>query len=299
MQLSTSAFAIKRSLRRSGFNEPVQMIAIMLLFTIGVVAFPTRQIVGLFYKGDDEFVFMLATGIERIVFFVVMLVFMLQFGFKPICGGRSALNFLMVVPALIIAVNNFPFISFLSGDCAVTGGAKETAFFTVWCVGVGLLEETAYRGIMLPLTFVAIKKIKTDGKLAFLKKRPVFFSLALSSALFALSHLVNLFSGNIGGTFLQVGYTFLIGAMCGIVMVVTGNVFLAALTHIAYNFCGMIVECCGRGEMWTPPQMIFTAAVGVLLGGYLIALAFLTDRNEEDMLSFLGDDEWSKSLKTP
>ena len=299
MRLSISAFAIKKSLRRSGFGEPIQMIGIMLLFTIGVVAFPTRQIVELFYKGGDEFILMLATGVERIVFFAVMLVFMLQFGFHPVCGGRRAVDFLTVVPAFVIAVNNFPFVSFLSGDCTVAGGAREIALFAVWCVGVGLLEETAYRGIILPLTYVAIKKIKPDGKLSFLKKRPVFFSLAISSALFALSHLINLFSGNVGGTFLQVGYTFLIGAMCGIVTVKTGNVFLAALTHTAYNFFGMIVEYCGRGVMWTLPQTIFTAAVGVCLGGFLLAVAFLTDRKEEDMSSILGGDDLPDFIKTP
>ena len=46
----------------------------------------------------------------------------------------------------------------------------------------------------------------------------------------------------IGGTFLQVGYTFLIGAMCGIITVKTGNVLLSATAHIVYNFCGMLIE---------------------------------------------------------
>ncbi|MBQ7164261.1 MAG: CPBP family intramembrane metalloprotease [Clostridia bacterium] len=283
---------MKKSLRRSGFREPGQMLLIMMLFILGVVTFPTRRIVGWFYKGENEFVFLLADGAERLLFSALMIRFALQFGFRIIPRKTRIIAVLSVLPAFVIAVNNFPFVAYFSGDCAVMESAENILIFALWCLGVGTFEEISFRGVILPLVFIKINKIKDDGKRwVFLKKKPVFWTLALSSAIFALTHLVNIFNGNIGGTFFQVGYTFLIGAMCGIITVKTGNVLLSALAHVVYNFCGMLVDNCGTGVMWTAPQMIFTAAVGVILGGYLIAVAFLSDRDPAPATYMLGEDD--------
>ncbi|MBP5308724.1 MAG: CPBP family intramembrane metalloprotease [Clostridia bacterium] len=284
-------YAIKKSLRKSGFNEPLQMLGIMMLFILGVVMFPTRRIVEWFYKGGNDFVFVLADGLERILFSALMIRFALQFGFRIIPRKTRIIDVLVVLPAFVIAVNNFPFVSFFSGDCSVTESAVNAFIFAVWCVGVGLFEELSFRGVILPLVLIALRKID-DGKKRwqFLKKRQVFFTLALSSAIFALTHLVNIFNGNIGGTFLQVGYTFLIGAMCGIITVKTGNVLLSATAHIVYNFCGMLIEKCGDGVTWTLPQIIFTAAVGTVLGVYLIAVAVRSDKDPAAALYMLGED---------
>ena len=158
-----------------------------------------------------------------------------------------------------------------------------------------MFEELAYRGVMLPLILIKIRRIESP----IIKKRPVFFTVAISSAVFALSHLINLLNGNIGGTFLQVGYTFLIGAMCGIVTVKTGNVILSALVHVIYNFCGMLIEYCGTGVMWTVEQMLFTAVVGVVVGAILIVVAILSDRKPETVLGMLGDLDNDYEQNTP
>ena len=287
----TELFAIKKSLRRSGFTEPVQMAGIMMLFILGVVMFPTRRIVGWFYNGEDEFVFLLADGVERLIFTALMLRFAAQFGFRLVSFKTRAISYLTVLPALLVAVNNFPFVSFFSGDCGLNQ-TDNVLSFCVWCVGVGLFEEVSFRGIIYPLINISIyKHCKEGSKFAFLKNRPVFWTIALSGTVFALTHLVNLFNGNIGGTFLQVGYTFLIGCMCGIVTAKTGNVYFSALVHIVYNFCGMFIDYCGYGRMWTVPQIICTAVAGVILGAYLIFVAFRADRHPEPTRYMLGEED--------
>ena len=131
----TKLFAIKKSLRRSGFTEPVQMAGIMMLFILGVVMFPTRRIVGWFYSGEDEFVFLLADGVERLIFTVLMLRFAAQFGFRLISFKTKAIAYLAVLPALVVAVNNFPFASYFGGDCGLN--QTDNVFsFSLWCVGV-------------------------------------------------------------------------------------------------------------------------------------------------------------------
>lgn len=274
-------FKIKKSLRNSGFKEPLQMIGIMLLFIIGVATFPTQWIIELFYKGEQELVFRLADGVQRILFSAMMLYFVGNFGFRIIPRKTQVIDLLVVLPALIIAVNNFPFVSYFKGDCAITADAGEMVMFAVWCIGVGLFEEVSFRGVILPLTLIFLKD----------KKRPVFFTVAVSSAIFSLSHLINLFSGNIGGTIMQVGYTFLIGAMCGIVTVKTGNVFISAIVHITYNFCGMLIEHCGKGVMWTSEQIICTAVVGVLIAVVMIVIAVRADGSPQVAFDMLGEDD--------
>ena len=299
---STKCFAIKQSLRKSGFKEPLEMLGIMMLFILGVVMFPTRRIVQFFYHGDKEWVFWLADGIQRLLFSVMMLRFVFNFGFRIWAKKVRFTGLLVVVPALIIATNNFPFVSYFMGECELACSKEELISFTVWCLGVGIFEELSFRGIILPLVHILIHesprwrvKIKqADGAVSVkikkrTKKHAVFFTVAFSSAIFALTHLVNIFNGNIGGTIVQIGYTFLIGAMCGIVTVKTGNVALAALVHFVYNFCGMLIEYCGKGVMWTWQQIVCTASVGVVIGVIMIIIVYLADRSPELTFGMLGD----------
>lgn len=273
----------KKSLRKSGVNEPVQMAAIMMLFILGVVMFPTRKIVGWFYKGEDEFIFLLSDGIQRLIFSAVMFKFITDFGFHFMPKKFYAGGFLMVLPALIVAVNNFPFVSYFSGDCSITETPRNILFFAIWCVGVGLFEEVSFRGVVLPIIYIKMRESKLK---IFGKSKPVFLTVAISSAIFALTHLINLLNGFNPAVFLQVGYTFLIGSMCGIVFVKTGNIFFPAVLHMIYNFGGMLVEKCGRGSLWTTQQIICTAVVGVIVGAYLVYVVAFTADNTSETLEY-------------
>ena len=273
----------KKSLRKSGVNEPVQMAAIMMLFILGVVMFPTRKIVGWFYKGEDEFIFLLSDGIQRLIFSAVMFKFITDFGFHFMPKKFYAVGFLMVLPALIVAVNNFPFVSYFSGDCSITETPRNILFFAIWCVGVGLFEEVSFRGVVLPIIYIKMRESKLK---IFGKSKPVFLTVAISSAIFALTHLINLLNGFNPAVFLQVGYTFLIGSMCGIVFVKTGNIFFPAVLHMIYNFGGMLVEKCGRGSLWTTQQIICTAVVGVIVGAYLVYVVAFTADNTSEILEY-------------
>ena len=124
-------------------------------------------------------------------------------------------------------------------------------------------------------------KLKIFGK-----SKPVFLTVAISSAIFALTHLINLLNGFNPAVFLQVGYTFLIGSMCGIVFVKTGNIFFPAVLHMIYNFGGMLVEKCGRGSLWTTQQIICTAVVGVIVGAYLVYVVAFTADNTSEILEY-------------
>jgi membrane protease YdiL (CAAX protease family) len=102
----------------------------------------------------------------------------------------------------------------------------------------------------------------------------IFLSIVLSSCVFGLVHLVNIFTSSPGAVIRQIGYSALIGAMCSIVLIATRNIWLCVICHGVYNFCGGIIDKFGNGNMWTVPQIICTATVAVIVAAYMVWIFF-------------------------
>ena len=73
-----------------------------------------------------------------------------------------------------------------------------------------------------------------------------------------------------GGTLLQVGYSFLIGGMCSIILVKTHNIWFCVILHSVYNFAGGVVPNCGGGIIWSVPEIILTAVVALIVAVFVI-----------------------------
>lgn len=170
---------------------------------------------------------------------------------------KSALSALLfAAPAFVIAINNFPWIPYLSGGISITGDARALVLFAVECLFIGIFEEAAFRGIILDLV------LERFGR----TKKGVFGSLVVTSAAFGFIHIFNLFAGaGFGATLQQVGYSFLIGGMCGIVFVKTKCLPLAILIHAVYDFCGYLVPRYGEGKIWTASEIALTATVALVV----------------------------------
>ncbi len=213
------------------------------------------------YLGITEDMYMMLTrfiGGGACIFF--MLEFSFQAALRPL-GNKKIIPVLAILPAFVIAINNFPFVSFFSGEWKPAMNTREITMFALSCLCVGFFEEMAFRGCAL---------------MFFLKKRTgtrlgVFLSIIFASAIFGLVHMLNLFTSSPGAVFMQIGYSTLIGALCSVVLLTTENIWLCVLCHGLYNFCGGMN---GVGEMWTTPQMIFTAVVAVAVAAYMIWLFF-------------------------
>ena len=140
-------------------------------------------------------------------------------------------------------------------------------------------EEIVFRLIILPLTAI---KLKTSR---FYQVKVV----AISSAIFALTHIVNLFGGaGFVSVLLQVLYSFGLGAGLNLIMIKTGNIFIATGVHLIYNLGGSLLTYgLFFGVMWTVGQIILTAIVAVILGLIIILMIFKT-KNEEITQRFLS-----------
>ncbi len=205
--------------------------------------------------------------LTRLIGGAACIMFMLEFSFEralhPL-GNKRAIYLLAILPAFVIAINNFPFVSFFSGDCTISASFGDIIIYALFCLCVGFFEEMAFRGCAL---------------MFFLKKRAntrlgIFISILFSSLIFGIVHLINIFTSSPISVLLQIGYSALIGALCSVVLLATENIWLCVLCHGLYNFCGGLKDNFGAGIMWTTPQMIFTAIVAVIVTVYMIWLFF-------------------------
>ena len=182
--------------------------------------------------------------------------------------GRAIL---FTIPCWIIAINNFPFIAILSGEAHITASAGDIAVYALQCLCVGLFEELAFRGCIFLLALDTHRKSSFD----------LFLAIVISSAIFGVVHLVNVIAGaSIGSVILQIGYSFLIGGMCSVVLMKTGCIWHCVLIHAVYNFCGGVVPELGTGVIWNTPTIILTVIVSVAVAAYIVQALLRIDPAE-------------------
>lgn len=198
----------------------------------------------------------LYSALSRLFGGMVALVFIIEFSFGRILlplGNRRASALVFVIPALAVAINNFPWVSFLAGDCTLEASLAEILLLAFSCLAVGFFEELAFRGCALML----LLKKRTGSKLK------IFMAIFWSSVIFGAVHLVNIFTSSPGAVLMQIGYSALIGALCCAVLLETGNLWLCVFIHALYNFAGALIPTYGSGSIWTGGEIAITAAVGV------------------------------------
>ena len=198
----------------------------------------------------------------------VCIIFMLEFSYGTVMsplGNKKGMALLAALPAFAVAVNNFPFVSYFSGDCKLDWGSEGILLYALFCISVGFFEEMAFRGCVL--MFLLKKRTKTKGG--------IFMAIFLSSVAFGLIHLVNLFTSSPIAVLLQIGYSALIGALCSLVLLMTKNIWICVLLHSVYNFAGGVVPEFGSGVIWTAPEITLTAVLAVLVTLYSFWLFFV------------------------
>jgi membrane protease YdiL (CAAX protease family) len=223
---------------------------------------------------EEPLVSRLAQGtVYRAFGSAVFLSALLYLGYRVFGRCRKG-SWKVFLPALMIAVNNLPILALVSGAASVTK-PELIWLFALECLLIGLFEELTFRGVLFPL-LLENRRSST---------RAIFWTTAFSSALFGLIHLINLLEGaGIGATLLQVGYSFLIGGMCAIVLLKTGNLLLCILLHAVYDFCGGLIPTIGAGKLWDTLTVILTAILAVLVTVYMVWTLLRIKPEETDFL---------------
>jgi membrane protease YdiL (CAAX protease family) len=173
---------------------------------------------------------------------------------------------LCLLPCLLIALNNFPLISFLLGNMRVVRTeCIDIVLFLGYCLTVGIFEELIFRGVLFATLTGCFSR----------DKKGLFKAFLVSSVLFGASHLLNVFYGaGLAATLLQVVYSTLTGGLFCFVFIKTGNVLCSALVHAVYNICGLFFELPTRLGLGT--GVVFDVGTTVMMAIiYLIGAIYV------------------------
>ncbi len=186
---------------------------------------------------------------------------------------------LLTLPCFAVALANFPFSALISGS-AVVERAELIPLLALECMAIGVFEETFFRSMFQ--NYIAARFAK--------KKNCVFITVVLTSVGFSAWHLLNLLSGaSLGGTALQLVYTFLLGIMFSYAVIATGDLWLPIAMHAIFDFGGALVPNLGSGEFQDTVFWILTVSVGVACGVYVF-IGLLRAQKKVDALNAQSAD---------
>ena len=229
------------------------------------------------YSADDVLNGILRILVTRTVgcFVFIPLSVYLGYNIFGLTKKSRAKQLLCTLVPLAVVINNFPIIGVLSGNAYVTSPNWYIFIFALEALSIGLFEEFAFRGVLFPYI---LENRRSSGK-------SIFWATVISSALFGGVHLFNLFAGGSpGAVVLQVGYSFLIGGMCAIVLLYTRCIWICVALHAIYDFCGYLIPTLGVGIIWDTATVIITAILGVFAFIFmLIWLLRITPERAEEL----------------
>lgn len=227
---------------------------------------------------DDQLISnMVNDTIFRFFGSIVFIFIIYTFGHKVLKFHRPVIKSLIVIiPALLISINNFPFIPFFSGNAEITKPIYTIIIFAITCISVGLFEELIFRGLIL---FFLLQKLPKN-------REGLLLSIIISSALFGLMHLFNIFDGaNIGATLLQVMYSFAMGLVWAIIVLKTRNIWLAVILHSIYNFSGLLFPTLGAlTNKYDLATILITSILALLVALYTYKVYLTLDPKEIEAL---------------
>ncbi|MCQ2428948.1 MAG: CPBP family intramembrane metalloprotease [Clostridia bacterium] len=230
---------------------------------------------------DDEVLQpMISMTLTRQIGAAVFLAILIYNGYRVLDPFRKPFgkSILFSLPAFLVVVNNLPFIPFFRGQVTLIHTAPVYwIWFSLESLSIGLFEELAFRGVIL-LMF-AERRHRT--------RKDLFICILLTSAVFGVVHLFNVLAGSgIVPVLQQIAYSFLIGAMCSVVLYKTANIWLCVLLHALFDFCGEVFHTLGICPGWWDdlPTVILTFVIAAAVGAYMVIAVWRMDPHELDRI---------------
>lgn len=203
-------------------------IASIFLGFIGLLWFekPLRAFLHGYFL--DELSSRFVAGIIVRLFILIILLWVLRkFKFENYNGIGKEKTVINFYPLLLPSV--FILMGLLSNwDIYFNADITLLILFTCSVFLVGFVEETAFRGIILPLFIQSFRE----------KKHVLYISTILTASIFGLIHFINLFHQpeNLLGITSQVFFAISIGVFFGGLILRTGSIIATSLFHGFINF---------------------------------------------------------------
>lgn len=251
-------------------NKTLKYAIAIILVILAMTGFILFEVVKLKMVQDDTMNSMLGRSIYYLLIAGLFIWLQYILGNSPYMSIKSLIGktALWCLPCLLVILANFPFGALIKGQ--VTINRPDLIWlYIIYVIGISLVEEIVFRGVLL---FLLLDIFKNHN----LK---YFLSALISSAVFALFHLTNIFAGmDIGSVLLQSVYTFLIGGMLAVVAIKTKNIWMGVIIHAAFDFGGLMTTTIATGDPWDAVFWILTISCGILCAGHIIYSLFNMER---------------------
>ncbi|MCL2847163.1 MAG: CPBP family intramembrane metalloprotease [Firmicutes bacterium] len=215
--------------------------------------------------------------IVRFVFAGIGIVFIIMLGQKrDFLVGKNCLKYWdLILVSLLICLANFPIFTLLQGYAYIDGTATRWITFIFAMIAVSAFEEIFFRCLI----YVALYKFFLSKNYSEIKS--VIWAFIVSSIIFALVHLFNLFQHPPSAVFLQVGYTFLLGMLFVALYYFTKSILPAITVHALFNIGGLMLirdVNLGGGYPWNVSGIFFSSILFSLAGIYIAVRVILEFR---------------------
>ncbi|AIO19482.1 CAAX amino terminal protease self- immunity [Candidatus Izimaplasma bacterium HR1] len=223
---------------------------------------------------------MTVSSISRFLGGIIFIIVMSYYGYKKLYMWNKPLGrtLLVIIPGVIIALNNFPISAYLNSRTTLIEPEYTIYLFLIDSLSTGFFEEIVFRSMILIVLLQALPKTK----------KGMLYAVVLSSAIFGLVHLLNLFVGaSLGNTLLQIGYSFLMGMMWAVVFLKTKNIWLSMLLHALYNFFGQVMFALGSvSNRYDTVTLITTSVLAVIaIIYYLVIFRKIKNDDIEELIN--------------
>jgi len=235
------------------YGDFIMTAAIVILCVATIIL----EMVKIAYVSDEFRNRMIAKSIQQCCGIGAAILIMIKTDIKLFAKPQ---NLLYLIPCFIIAIDNFPFWSYFSGNMhLVRTELQDVLLFGVYCLSVGVFEECIFRGIIFA---VLASRLSRDRK-GFIQ------TYVISSFIFGVAHLFNGFSF---ATALQICYTTLTGGLFAFALIKTKNIFCCGAIHAIYNFCGLILseQGLGSGIVFDAGTTITMAIISLFVGVFVL-----------------------------
>lgn len=261
------------------------------MVAIAIVILGIYEIVGLSRLGisldktTEQLVGMTLTrGIGGVVF--LTLLWYLEYNVLNPIRKPFLRSLIFCIPAFCVVINNLHIYTLIIGVEKVTAGGGMIALLALECFCVGLFEEMAFRGVV----FLGILE-RRRGRV-----RDIVIAIIISSVIFGIVHSLNFFYMSPGAVLQQIGYSFLIGAMCSVVLVRTKNIWLCVVLHAIFNFGGALVPTLGEGFVWDIPTIVVTVIIAVFTTVYMTVSLIKAPTSELDGIYGIKSQKLTKQV---
>ncbi len=241
-------------------------------FVIFGGAFAAIELLGVKFSQDpilDDIWYGIVTRLLGSIICVAMVLYCSYGRLFSLSNNNRFKKLAVLIPCWLVVINNFPFLAVLDGRAVIDCAWQLIALYALQCLLTGCFEEIAFRGCVFMLILEGKHKTRKE----------IFWSIIYSSAIFGGIHLANLLGGaGIVPVIQQVGYSFLIGAMCAVALLVTRRIWTSILLHAVFNFAGGVVPTLvGNAHIWDTLTIVITAVLAVIVTVYMMILFIKMD----------------------